>query len=234
VVKVPVKLVTWDDIVTWASMLAGKIIESRWMPDIVVAIARGGYVPARLLCDHMGINDLVSLQVVHWPSSAQVAEKAYIKYPVAQMDLNGKRVLIVDDIVDTGDSVLIARDHVLSRWPKADVRTGALQWISTAAKFKPDYYAYEVKDWVWFMYPWNLTEDLSNFITRIMVEEYKASGKVNWSLLELTEKLSEWYGDEILKVPVSYLGKALANLERNGVVLRLREGNVDLIKLAKG
>lgn len=230
-VKIPVKLVTWDDVITWASILANKVVESKWMPDIVVAVARGGYVPARLICDNLGINDLVSLQVVHWPSSAQVAEKAYIKYPVVQTDLNGKAVLIIDDIVDTGDSVILAKEHVLSRWPKADVRVGALQWISSVAKFKPDYYAYEVKEWAWFMYPWNLTEDLSNFIMRVMNEEYKASGKVNWSLLELTEKLGEWYGDEILKIPLSYLNKALLNLERNGLISRLREGSVELIRL---
>lgn len=233
VVKVPVKLVSWDDIVTWASTLANKIIESKWIPDVVVAIARGGYVPARLLCDNLGINDLVSLQVVHWPSSAQVSEKAYIKYPVAQIDLNGKKVLIIDDIVDTGDSVILAKEHVISRWPKADVKTGALQWISTVAKFKPDYYAYEVKEWVWFMYPWNLVEDLSNFIKRIMYEEYKANNKVNWSLMELTDKLSEWYGDEILKVPLSYLSKAIASLERDGFISRFKGNDLEIIRLAK-
>lgn len=230
-VKIPVRLVTWNDIVNWTMTLADELLKSGWIPDIVVAVARGGYVPSRLLCDHLGINDLVSLQVVHWPSSAQVAEKAYIKYPVAQIDLNGKRVLIMDDIVDTGDSVILAKDHVKSRWPNANVKVAALQWISSVAKFKPDYYAYEVKEWAWFMYPWNWTEDLSNFIRRIMVEEYKSTGKAKWSLLELMAKMGEWYGQDILNVPLSYINRALINLERQGFLHRYSENGVEVVKI---
>jgi len=51
--RVPVKLVSWDEIVEW-SLGLGKVIESSgWTPDMVVAVARGGYVPARLLCDYL-------------------------------------------------------------------------------------------------------------------------------------------------------------------------------------
>jgi len=43
--RVPVKLVSWDEIVEW-SLGLGKVIESSgWTPDMVVAVARGGYVP---------------------------------------------------------------------------------------------------------------------------------------------------------------------------------------------
>ncbi len=228
-VKIPVKVVTWDDIATWASILADKISSSGWHPEVIVAVARGGYVPARLLCDLLGVNDLVSLQVVHWPTTAQASEKAFIKYPVADIDLNGKRVLIVDDIVDTGDSVELAKSHVKARWPKADVKVGALQWISSVAKVKPDYYAYEVKEWAWFMYPWNVTEDMTNFIRRILLEE----GKDSWSLIELVPKLREWYGDEITKVPLTYVMRALANLEKLGFVKTVSSNGVTLIRLNK-
>ncbi|MBP1449471.1 MAG: phosphoribosyltransferase, partial [Thermoproteus sp.] len=71
--KIPVKVVEWDDVVSWAKRLADVIKASGWRPDAVVAIARGGYVPARLLCDFLGVQDLLSVQVVHWPAAAQVA-----------------------------------------------------------------------------------------------------------------------------------------------------------------
>ncbi len=123
-VKVPIRLVSWDEIAEWARLLSMKIKDSGWLPDIVVAIARGGYAPARLVCDYLGITDLISLQVVHWPSTAQVAEKAYIKYPLS-VDLSGKKVLVIDDIVDTGDSIQLAKEHIERNNRNVEVRTAA-------------------------------------------------------------------------------------------------------------
>lgn len=39
--KVKTKLVSWDEIVSWARDLSRKIEESNYRPDVVVAIARG-------------------------------------------------------------------------------------------------------------------------------------------------------------------------------------------------
>ncbi|WP_069807166.1 phosphoribosyltransferase [Vulcanisaeta thermophila] len=226
-VKVPIKIVSWDEITEWSRALAMKIRESGWRPDIIVAIARGGYAPARLLCDYLGVMDLVSLQVVHWPSTAQVAERAYIKYALS-VDLSGKRVLVVDDIVDTGDSIQLAKDYIERNNKGAEVRTAALQWISTVAKFKPDYWAIEVRDWAWFVYPWNTTEDMTNFIRRVLTEEGKL-GKREWSLNELINKLVEWYGDEILKVKVTYIDLALKSLEMQGFISKSQRDGVEHI-----
>ncbi|GAB6944700.1 phosphoribosyltransferase [Vulcanisaeta sp. JCM 14467] len=228
-VKVPIRLVGWDEIAEWARILSMKIKDSGWLPDIVVAIARGGYAPARLVCDYLGITDLISLQVVHWPSTAQAAEKAYIKYPLT-VDLSGRRVLVIDDIVDTGDSIQLAKEHIERNNKNVEVRTAALQWISTVAKFKPDYWAIEVKDWVWFVYPWNITEDITNFIRRVLIEESKG-GKREWTLNEIINKMVDWYGDEILKVKVTYIDLALRNLERQGVVIRTYKDGVEHIVL---
>ncbi len=228
-VKVPIRLVSWDEIAEWARVLSMKIKNSGWIPDIVVAIARGGYAPARLVCDYLGIMDLVSLQVVHWPSTAQVAEKAYIKYPIS-IDLSGRKVLVIDDIVDTGDSIQLAKEYIERSNKNVEVRTAALQWISTVAKFKPDYWAVEVRDWTWFVYPWNITEDTTNFIRRVLMEESK-DGKRVWTLNEIVNKMVDWYGDEILKVKVTYIDLALRNLERQGVIERVYKDGVEYIVL---
>ncbi len=67
----------------------------------------------------------------------------------------------------------MAKEYVERNNKNVEVRTAALQWISTVAKFKPDYWAIEVRDWVWFVYPWNVTEDMTNFIRRVLTEESK-------------------------------------------------------------
>ncbi len=190
--RVPVKLVSWDDIVEWSYGLSRIIEESGWMPDLVVAVARGGYVPARLLCDFLDINDLVSIQSQHWVEAARAAEKAILKFPY-KIDASNMNVLIVDDIVDTGDTMLLARDFIEKEWKPKSLKLAALQWISPVAKFKPDYYYIEVKEWIWFQYPWTRLEDTMQFILRIFREDERAKGK-ELSVGELEEFFKEWYG----------------------------------------
>ncbi len=211
-VRVPTKLVTWEEIVEWSMGLARVIKESSFRPDVVVAVSRGGYVPARLMCDFLLVDNLVSLQSQHWTEAAKVAEKAIIKFPY-KLDLSGQRVLLVDDIVDTGDTLMLARDFILSEWRPAELKIAALQWISPVAKIKPDFYYIEVKEWIWFQYPWTRHEDTVQFIKRILLEE---RGK-EWTYEEIRARFEEGYG---IFVGDAYFRLALESLVELGILER--------------
>jgi len=189
--RVPVKIVEWSEIVEWARGLADKIRESGYSPDVIVAVARGGYVPARLLADFLDVTNMLSIQSQHWVEAAKAAEKAILKFPYT-VNLSGYNVLLVDDIVDTGDTLLLARDYIQKEWKPETVKIAVLQWISTVAKFKPDYYQIEVKDWVWFQYPWTRLEDTQQFIQRIFKEDERAKKGITRE--ELVKLFHEWYG----------------------------------------
>ncbi len=226
--RVPVKLVSWDEIVEW-SLGLGKVIESSgWTPDMVVAVARGGYVPARLLCDYLGITDLVSLQSQHWVEAAKAAQKAIIRNAYS-IEARGLKVLVVDDIVDTGETLALARDFIRAEWKPEDVRTAALQWISPIAKFKPDYYYIEVKDWTWFQYPWTRLEDLTQFIERVFREDERARGGLSEE--DLRRVFTEWYGVRPEDFG-SYWRLALERLTSKGV-LEVIEGRLRLARRPK-
>ena len=212
--RVPVKLVSWDEVVEWARGLARRIKESGYRPTVVIAVARGGYVPARLLCDFLGVENLLSIQSQHWTEAAKAAEKAVLKFPY-KVDLSGHKALLVDDIVDTGETLLLARDYVLREWKPDELRVAALQWISSVAKFKPDYYYLEVREWVWFQYPWTRLEDTMQFIKRMMEEVAKEEGKREWRYDEIKEKFREWYG---IDVGDEYYRDALEMLAEKGLV----------------
>lgn len=190
--RVPVKIVSWEEIVDWSRGLSFKIKESGFKPDLVVAVSRGGFVPARLICDFLDVTDLLSVQSQHWVEAAKAAEKAILRHPY-KIDASGMRVLIVDDIVDTGDTLKLARDFVEKEWSPDEVRTAALQWISPIAKFKPDYYYIEVKEWTWFQYPWTRLEDTMQFIKRIFTEDERVKGRTV-NEVELKSLFVEWYG----------------------------------------
>ena len=212
-VKVRTKLVSWNEVVDWSRELARKIRESGYSPDVVIAVARGGYVPARLLCDFLGIENLLSIQSQHWTEAAKMAEKAIIKFKY-KVDLKGLKALLVDDIVDTGESLLLAKNFIEEEWKPDELKIAALQWISPVAKFKPDYYHLEVKEWTWFMYPWTRLEDVTQFIKRMLDEEGKE--KKEWTREEIKEKFMEWYGQDV----GWYLDEALDNLVRENFVER--------------
>ncbi|MEM1845728.1 MAG: phosphoribosyltransferase, partial [Desulfurococcaceae archaeon] len=198
----------------WSYGLARVIKKDNYKPDVIIALARGGYVPARLLCDFLDVENLLSIQSQHWTEAAKVEEKAIIKYAYT-VDLSGQKALIVDDIVDTGDSLKLARDYIVEKWKPSVVKTAALQWISSVAKFKPDYYYIEVTDWTWFQYPWTRLEDTYQFIKRMVTEAYKEIGKIEWSYSEIINSFREWYDIDVGEM---YYREALEILVNKGVL----------------
>ncbi|BCS92914.1 phosphoribosyltransferase [Metallosphaera javensis (ex Sakai et al. 2022)] len=174
--KIPVKVVTWEEIVKLSEMLSEKI-KAEFTPDIIIAVARGGLVPARLLADSLGVIDVLSLKVEHWIVTASHTPEARIKYPY-KVDLSDKKVLIVDDITDTGDSLILTSKYVGENFSPRVMKTATLQHIETSSKFKPDFFAQLVTDWAWFMYPWNYWEDEINLVKKLIDEKGSVDGRI--------------------------------------------------------
>lgn len=159
------KIVTFDEVYNMMKKLAESIKNSRYQPTTIIGLARGGWVPSRLMCDFLGITDLISLKVEHWLQTGQTKDEATIRYPLSA-DITLKKLLLIDDIADTGKSLLTSIAY-LKKFHPSDVRVATMQYIPQSA-FKPDYYAEEVKIWTWFIYPWNWIEDTSTLIIRLM------------------------------------------------------------------
>lgn len=203
--KIPVKVVTWEDIVTLSTKL-GEILKEKYVPDVIIAIARGGLVPARLVADVLGVLDVLSVKVEHWVETASHTPEAKIKYPY-KVDLQKKRVLIIDDIADTGDSLVLSSNFVKENFNPSEVKTATLQYI-VGSKFIPDFYAETITNWAWFMYPWNYWEDEINLTRKLLAE----SKKLDISYLE--SKFKEDYGI----IPPIPLSKILEEMRRRKIL----------------
>lgn len=158
------ELISWDSVSRLAYRLAERILDAEYRPDLVVAIARGGYVPARLLCDFLSLYNLTSIRVEHYQPGAQKRRSARLKYPLAAEAVN-KRVLIVDDVCDSGETYRVALEHVAALDP-SDIQTAALHY-KQGASFEPDYIADESTRRLWLVYPWAVTEDIGEFIRQM-------------------------------------------------------------------
>lgn len=176
------KIVTFKEIHDMVKYVAEQVKSSGFKPTTIVGLARGGAIPARLMCDFLGITDLISLKVEHWIETGKTKDEATIKYPL-KADLSKKRILILDDITDTGKSLIVSTDY-LAKMKPLGMKVATLQYISES-KFKPDYFAEEVKIWTWFIYPWNWIEDTSTLIVRLM----SAAKERKWKLNEVKRGL---------------------------------------------
>ena len=157
-------MVSWDEAYRLGKIVARKIKESGYEPDLVIGVARGGLVPARIVCDVLLKKDLTCVKVEHW-GIASTLGNAKIKYPLS-VDVTGKKILVVDDVADTGDTYAVLVESLKEKNP-LEIKTAVLQY-KTSSTFVPDYWGEMQEDWKWIIYPWGLYEDLVGFIERVV------------------------------------------------------------------
>lgn len=159
------EFISFNNVLRLSKILSQKIKASGYMPDLIVVIGRGGFVPGRLISDFLLFNDLTSMKIEHYARAADMRAEAKIRFPIA-VDITGKKVLVVDDLTDTGETLSLAVDYVWSLKP-SDVRTAVLQH-KTCSPFVPDFYAQKIIKWRWVIYPWARYEDLAGFAEKII------------------------------------------------------------------
>lgn len=179
---------SWENTDLMSKRVSEKIIAGGYDPDTIIGVTRGGWVPARNLCDLIGVKELLGLKIEHWGVTANPDGKARITHRIHE-DLSGKRVLLVDDITDTGESLKLAKEYIEGLGP-VELKTATLQYL-TGSGFTPDYWAETIdseKNWTWIIYPWNITEDLCNLAGNIIedgglgIEGVKKAFKENYQL----------------------------------------------------
>lgn len=158
------ELISWAEIQRLCHRLALLIKTSGYRPEIVVAIGRGGYVPARLVCDYLDIMALTTIKIEHYLSGSTKQEQAVIRYPLCT-EIQNLRVLLVDDVNDSGDTLRIAAEHLQSFKP-SEIRT-AVMHNKLVTDFPVDYQAKKIVKWRWLIYPWAMKEDIADFLQRI-------------------------------------------------------------------
>ncbi len=141
----------WSAIVKLCEQLAKKV--SNYKPDVLVGISRGGLVPVRLLSDLIGNSKVAIIKIEFYKKIGKTKDKPTITQAL-NYNVHGKRVLIVDDVSDTGKSLIAAREHVLSKKPK-EVKIATLHY-KPYSKLKPDYFVETTSKWI--VYPWEIHE----------------------------------------------------------------------------
>ena len=214
------RFVTWQEIVTWTKKLAEKVLESGYKPEVLLAIARSGFVPGRLFSDYTGNPNLICLKVEHWlDTTAQHAEDAVIPHKVP-LPIKGKRVLIIDDLVDTGKSAINTINYCKQQGAK-ETKLAVMLYL-TCSQIEPHYYTVKEEDWTWFVFPWNRSEDLRNLLVKL----FDGDKSRTLTLKEVQEGFKKYFN---LDVTIEELEETVHSAARLGKVAYT---DLDHIRLA--
>jgi hypoxanthine phosphoribosyltransferase len=214
-------VVDWSYAYTLCKDASEEIRAAGYTPDVVIGVARGGWYLARVLCDFFLLKDLISVKVEHWGLAATITGDAKLK---CGLDVNalelvrGKRVLIADDVTDTGDSLRLIAAYLESSGAN-EVKTVTMQHKTTAA-YAPDFYGELMTEWTWIVYPWSIIEDVLE-----LSEQTLAKTGRGLSLCELRDALKVEFE---LYVPYSQLREVLETAERHGRLKRQKEGEKEV------
>ncbi len=117
-------------------------------PEIILAIARGGVTIGHFLSEKFKIRDLYTLNSIHYDKTKKLDT---IKiYNIPKLPENVK-VLVVDDIVDSGDSLNEIMDKLQRMYPKTTFKTATI-FYKKSAIFTADFSIKEAKEWIEFFW----------------------------------------------------------------------------------
>jgi len=143
--------ISWRKATSLCELLAKKV--KKYNPDILIGVSRGGLVPVRLLSDILHNKDIAVMKIEFYKSVGKTKNLPEITQPLT-VNIKGKKVLLVDDVSDTGKSLVVAKNHIKKKGAK-EIRIATLHFKSHSI-LKPDYYIEETDKWL--VYPWEIHE----------------------------------------------------------------------------
>jgi hypoxanthine phosphoribosyltransferase len=136
------EILTWADFGEASRRLAEQVVADGFRPDVVVAIARGGLVPGGAIAYALGTKGVGTMNIEFYTDIGRTLDDPRVLPPLMDTsDLTGSRVLVVDDVADSGRTLELvmrmldghgadARAAVLYTKPRSVIRP-AYSWRET-------------------------------------------------------------------------------------------------------
>ncbi|HLI45850.1 MAG TPA: phosphoribosyltransferase [Geobacterales bacterium] len=182
----------WTQLYKDVMKLCFKIKKDNYRPDMLVAIARGGWVIARIVSDILEIDQVTDIHVSFYTDIAKTKKEPVILEDIGK-DVSKKRVLVVDDVSDTGESLLKVLEYLKAKHP-LEIKTATV-YIKPWTKYVPDYYIKEIAKWI--IYPYEIKESI-----RKLWDRWSKEGLSEKEIIERLRNigLPKWQISSALKV----------------------------------
>lgn len=126
--------------------ILARQIQKEFAPDALLAVARGGMSLGHSLAVALKTRNLFSLNSIHYNETKKLDYIEIFNIP----DLNPyKKILIIDDIVDSGESLVTIKKKLQDKFPHIQLKIATIFYKKTAL-LEPDFKLKEAKEWVEF------------------------------------------------------------------------------------
>jgi len=145
------EVMSWDDLGLGSRALAEAMHADDWIPDLVLGISRGGLLVAGALAYALGVKNTATISVEFYTGVDERLELPMLLPPVPDLvDLSKERVLIADDVADTGATLELVRDFCAGIVGEARV---AVLYEKSRSTIQSDYVWRRTDAWITF--PWS-------------------------------------------------------------------------------
>jgi hypoxanthine phosphoribosyltransferase len=147
----PREVMSWDDLGTGSRALAEAIHADGWIPDLVLGISRGGLLVGGAIAYALDVKNTATISVEFYTGVDERLELPMLLPPVPDLvDLTAARVLIADDVADTGATLDLVHDFCAGRVAEARV---AVLYEKSRTTIKSEYVWRRTDRWITF--PWS-------------------------------------------------------------------------------
>ncbi len=123
-----------------------------YAPDVILAVARGGMTLGHFLAEALEMRSLYSINSVHYEETRKLDTINIFNIP----DLSkAKRVVIVDDIIDSGETMIEIERVLHAKYPEVDFKIAAV-FYKEKALLRPDFAAREATEWIEFFWDFQI------------------------------------------------------------------------------
>jgi uncharacterized protein len=141
---------SWEDIEELVARLVDHLPTDY---DLLLVITRGGMVPACLISERIGLRKIVAAAVMFYTDVDRTLEEPlFLEFPSDEL-LRDQRVLIVDDVWDSGRTAQAVRRRVRQAGARADLAVLHYKPGRSSSAELPDYFGATTDDWI--VYPWD-------------------------------------------------------------------------------
>jgi hypoxanthine phosphoribosyltransferase len=145
--------ISWDEVEQAVENIADQIKKDGFEADCLIGITEGGIIPLGLLVKKMKIIKILTVSAKSYRKEEQ--GKLDITY-LPEADLKEMKILLVDEIADTGETLGNISQIFADRYGAGEIRTAALVVNRKNCKLLPDYSALSADEWV--VFPWDKDE----------------------------------------------------------------------------
>jgi len=167
---------SWEQIYEMLLNVASKIRRGSFKPDVIVGVSRGGWTPARIMSDLLENPEMANVKAEFYMGICETKGEPVITQPVS-VSVRSKKVLVVDDVADTGKSLRLVKAHLMEQGA-TEVKIATIYYKPWSIVV-PDYYEKESSHWI--IFPWERKETVKN-----LIEKSRRQGK---TMEEIKEKL---------------------------------------------